>query len=233
MADLRFVRVTTLEAPLQPYVGHYPLTRAADAPAHVIQRGQEERQRLVSEALGPDAGADERSAYVDLLLDSAVHELNLIRGFLGEPLAVANAILFDAGRSLQATLEYPEGLKVAISLVWLPDLRHYQQEFAFYGADRRVSLEFPSPFLRSQPSRIFVEEAVDDTTWRREGEVSYEEAFKRELVEFHACVQGTSTPRTSGAEARRDIELCIALTRASRLGQAVPVNPLKKAVEAG
>jgi predicted dehydrogenase len=233
ISDMRFVRVTTLEAPLQAYVAHYPLLRSDDLPADVVKRGREERERLVTEALGPDAGADERSGYVDLLLDSAVHELNLIRGFLGEPQAVANAILFDEGRSLQATLEYPEGLKVAISLVWLPDLRHYHQEVAFFGGDRRVSLEFPSPFLRSEPSRVVVEEAVGDTTWRREGVVSYEEAFKRELVDFHACATGTSTPRTPGASARRDIELCIAIATSSRLGRSVPIGGAATTVEGG
>ena len=83
LPDLRFVRLTTMESPFKPYVSHYPLVKANDIdPAQLAQwRADAER---VSAAIG-DVGDLARRTYDAVLLDSMVHEFNLLRGVLGEP----------------------------------------------------------------------------------------------------------------------------------------------------
>jgi predicted dehydrogenase len=46
--------------------------------------------------------------------------------------------------------------------------------------------------------------------------VSFEEAFKRELVEFADCIASGREPRTSGADGLADLQLCEAIARAHR-----------------
>jgi hypothetical protein len=45
--------------------------------------------------------------------------------------------------------------------------------------------------------------------------VSYESAFKRELLEFYACVTEDREPRTPAADAVRDVALCQAIIAVS------------------
>ena len=83
-ADLRLVKVTTLESPFAPYVSHYPLVAGDPPPAEVTQELQAADERALDDALG---AADEhtRWCYRWVLLDNLVHEFNALRGVLGEP----------------------------------------------------------------------------------------------------------------------------------------------------
>ena len=59
-----------------------------------------------------------------------------------------------------------------------------------FDDDGRVTLSFPSPFLRNAPTLLAIEGgepgAVD--SWRREEVTSYESGFKLELVAFYDAV---------------------------------------------
>jgi predicted dehydrogenase len=52
-------------------------------------------------------------------------------------------------------------------------------------------------------------------SWERDEIVSYEEAFKRELIEFADCATTGREPRTSGADGLADLRLCEAIARVS------------------
>ena len=222
MPQLRYVRITTLEAPIAQYVSHYPVVRVADVPAQVLERARAERDALVAEALPFAAAAELRRAYHDLLLDSAVHELNLLRSLLGDPTEIVSAEFWDEGRSLQAVLAYGSEVRAAIGLVWLPQLKHYSQEFAFYAPDRRMVLRFPSPFLRSEPTVLELEDEEGGMPWRHEVVASHDEAFKLELCAFYESVTGRRAPITSGEDARHELELAIALIKTAATRRAQP-----------
>ena len=84
MSDARFLRVTTLESPIQPYVSHYPLAPIGRPPPAELERLRAETAASITAAIG---AADEfhRKAYHAVLLDTLVHEINAVRGLLGEP----------------------------------------------------------------------------------------------------------------------------------------------------
>ena len=84
---------------------------------------------------------------------------------------------------------------------------------------RRVTLSFPSPFLRSEPAVLIIEggETGSARSWRTEEIVSYESGFKRELVAFHeSVVDRLRAPVTSGRDGLRDIALCEAIIECHR-----------------
>jgi predicted dehydrogenase len=116
-----------------------------------------------------------------------------------------------------------------IAWVDLPGIARYQMEFAFYAPDRRLSLSFPSPFLRSMPTLLRVEggEAQSSRAWRNEEVVSYAESFKEELIHFHDCVTAGRTPLTSGEDALSDIALCESVVAAhlARMPRQRPSDP--------
>jgi predicted dehydrogenase len=210
--DLRLVRVTTLESPLAPYVTHYPLVQGEPLPADLLEQLRAEDERAVDAAIG-EADEETRWCYRWILLDNLVHELNALRGVLGEPTEISHAEL--SPRCVSINLRFGE-TECHLSWVDLPGIARYKQQFAFYGPDQRLTLELPSPFLRSMPSRLIVEGGDPGTahSWEREEIVAYDEAFKRELEEFADCIATGRDPRTSGADGLRDVRLCEAIAHA-------------------
>jgi predicted dehydrogenase len=222
VVDLRLVRVTTLESPLEPYVAHYPLIKGEPPPPEIATKLRADEEAAVHGAIGE---ADEEACwcYRWILLDNLVHELNALRGVLGEPDEIRSAQL--APRCVSVNMRFGDA-ECQLSWVDLPGIARYRQEFAFYTPDQRLILELPSPFLRSMPSRLFIEGGEPGTThsWYREEIVSYDEAFKRELVEFAECVASSREPRTSGEDGLPDILLCEAIARA-HLGRDAAIGP--------
>ncbi len=208
LRDLRLVRVTTLESPFEPYVAHYPLIRGTPDPARLAALQQADDEALDAAVGGVDENT--RFCYRWILLDTLIHEFNALRGALGEPTEILSADL--SPRRVGLNLRFGDA-DCHLSWVDLPGIARYKQEFAFYAPDQRLTLELPSPFLRSAPSRLIVEGGEPGTTrsFAREEIASYEEAFKRELIEFHDCIETGRTPRTSGADGLQDLRLCEAV----------------------
>ena len=233
MDDLRFLRLTTLEAPADEYVGVYPILRRQDLPAEVVVSLDAERKALAHRAIGSDAGPELDRAYLNTLLDSAIHELNMLRALVGDPLEITSAAFWAEGRCLHAVLTFPGELRASLSWLTLPGLRRYRQEIACYAGSDRLTISFPSPYLRNAPTPLILEEQDAEATWEREMVVSYDEAFRLELIHFHECVTRGEQPRTGAADARRDIELSQAIVRAARAGSPVPFASANANASAG
>ena len=102
-----------------------------------------------------------------VLLDTLVHELNTVRGLLGEPTRLDYASL--APNHVTVMLRFGD-LPAAIHWIDLPGIARYGMEFALYAPDRRLRLTFPSPFLRNQPATLEIESGTGGTgrSWRTE-----------------------------------------------------------------
>jgi predicted dehydrogenase len=220
LQPLPLVRFTTFEAPFQPYVAHLPLIRFDDVPAETVEELAEEDHRRTEAALGAEVDPVVRTVYRHTLLDSMIHELNALRGLLGEPDRLEFASLRKQGVS--AVLRFGDTECVAM-WVDLPSLPRYEQDWTFLAPSARATLTFPSPFLRDAPTMLVLEEGgVEPAGTRRVEElVSYDEAFRKELLEFHASIVGGRAPRTDGDDALRDIALCRSIVGSHRTGAAI------------
>lgn len=218
---VRLVRVTTLESPLEPYVAHYPLHRGGLEP-RVLEQLIADDERRVTAAIGTDDPVARRT-YRTVLLDSMVHELNAVRGVLGEPTELRFVNIWGE----------PDGITVSVAFgsteclfMWvdLPGIARYEQELAFYAPDERLTLEFPSPFLRSMPTQLVLEGGEPGTAvaWRTVQTVSFDEAFKRELREFYECVVEDREPHTPGPDGLRDVALCESIIRSYLDRRSIP-----------
>lgn len=152
-----------------------------------------------------------------------VHEFNAIRGVLGEPDRLEFADIGEHG--LNVILRFG-ATQCIVAWVDLPGMARYQMELAFYALDRRLTLSFPSPFLRSMPTLLTTEAGDVDGPrgWRTEEVTAYAESFRQELQHFHECVVTGRTPATSAEDALRDIALCQAViaSHRSRLPRDLP-----------
>jgi predicted dehydrogenase len=223
VVPLRFARSTTAEYPLKWYVSHYPIVRGTDIDPTLLRSLEADDEARITAAIGVSDPVL-RSAYRHSLLDSMIHDINLMRGLLGEPRALRFANVAQEGVSL--FLEFAQ-TSAAMHWVNLQDgVARYQQEFAFFSPQRRATLVFPSPFLRSAPTELVIEGGSQEAprSWRTVETVSYEEAFKRELLEFYASAMEGREPRTTAADAVRDVALCQRII-ATHLAASAPGSP--------
>ena len=225
--DLRMVRVTTLES--VPYLGHYPLAPPSGVPAPVLEALREDDDRRLEAAL-PEADEETRYCYRWMLLDNLVHEFNALRGALGEPDEVTFADL--SRRVVAVHMRFGD---VQCHLSWvdlLSGIMRYRQEFMFLAPDERLRLTLPSPYLRNMPSELTVEggEVGTPHSWARQEVISYDEAFKCELVELHSAITTDRQPLTDGHDGLHDVLLCRSIAQA-HMDRAPVENPSK--VEAG
>ena len=220
--DIRGVITTTLESPFRPYVSHYPLVTGTDVDKATLKALQADDDRRVGLAI-PTEDPLIRRVYRRYLLDSMVHDLNLVRGLLGEPDRLEYARLSEDG--VVAVFTYG---KMPCTMHWvnlMDGFAGYQQEFGFFSAQQRATLVFPSPFLRSMPTQLRLESDYPGALSRESLEtVSYEEPFKRELVEFHDCMTADREPRTTAADGVRDVALCQALVTAHLNGAGMALR---------
>jgi predicted dehydrogenase len=214
LRDIRLFRITTLESPLEPYVSHYNLRRGGPLPRELVEKLGEDNQARITAAIG-EADPLSRWAYHLVLLDSLVHELNAMRGVMGEPERLEFSDIRETG--LTAIFKYG-ATQCILAWVDLPGIARYEMELALYSPDRRLTLSFPSPFLRSMPTMLVSEtgEVKSPRSSRTEEITSFNESFKEELIHFHDCVTSGREPVTSGRDTLHDIALCEAIVAVHR-----------------
>jgi predicted dehydrogenase len=219
LGEIRHARLTTQESPFQGYVAHYPLHMANDVPAATLEALAADDDARVRAALG-DVDTLTSRTYRERILDSMIHELNAVRGLLGDPDQVLYARIRESG--ITAVLRFGSVECVA---TWtdLPGMARYRQTWEFDGLARRAVLELPSPFLRSAPTLLTFEDGAPGSVASSETvhTAGYDEAFKRELRELHAAIAEGRQPRTPGEDAVRDLALSTAIVTAHVEGRPV------------
>jgi predicted dehydrogenase len=141
----------------------------------------------------------------------------------GEPTSLEYVDLTPG--SLTVVLKFGD-LTTAIHWLDLPGITRYEMEFAVYGPESRVTLSFPSPFLRSAPATVETIDGEAGTPKSRSitETLSYESSFKLELQAFHDCVANGSEPLTNAQDALHDLALCQSIIRYIQQGESI-ANP--------
>jgi predicted dehydrogenase len=205
LPDLRYVQVTVFHPSERAQAGHHDIRRVRDVPADVVARLVAEEDALIKEAIG-EFTPRARYAFAEALLSTLVHDVNALRGLLGDPAEVVATEFWAGSESLVSLLRYPQGYRVLVSLQYLWDLADYREEIALYAPAARLRLCFPSPFFRNEPTPVVVAGMDGEAAWERRVVVSHREAFKEELVHFAECVRDGRRPLTSVEDGRADVD---------------------------
>ncbi|HVR70192.1 MAG TPA: Gfo/Idh/MocA family oxidoreductase [Vicinamibacteria bacterium] len=214
LRDLRYAEVTVLHPDDDAYRAHHALV----PPPEGTPREWPEDERnwvtiekvttgafrgCVDRVVGAQAPLDVRIG-VCLLFESVIHDVNALRGLLGEPEKVVSAHVWRGGFAQSSLTRFPGDLVVSLSWISLPGLRHYEERLRFVGPRERVTLTFPSPYLRHAPSPLEIERMDGEELVVEQRTVSYEEAFRAELHEFRRCVASGEPPSPSVDDAVAD-----------------------------
>ncbi|MCB8883592.1 Gfo/Idh/MocA family oxidoreductase [Acidisoma cellulosilytica] len=211
--DVRLVRVTTFESPFEPYIAHLPMLRGQPLAPELLARLRQDNAERLEQAVGGDA--EGQRLYHAILLDSMVHELNALRALLGPPDRVDYADLGRHGATI--ILRFGE-TRAVLTWIDLPGIARYGMEFAFFAPDRRLTLSFPSPYLRNAAAELTEETGIAGSVQSQATQriLSHEASFKAELVHFHDCVTQGAKARTPVTEGLQDISLCAAILESHR-----------------
>src|SRR5258708_1956838 len=155
---------------------------------------------LVDEALGARKGDSRLRLAYGFLVQSVIHQIYTLYGFLGQPSRVLSMEVWRQGMSLHAMIEYPGEVRVTLDYHYLPYLKDYREEYAFFGNHDRVVMQLPSPYLRNAPSPVIVQGGDGELAWEKRIVVSYDEAFRNEILGFCDNVRQHKTPATTIAD---------------------------------
>jgi predicted dehydrogenase len=214
LTDLRLVEVTVLHPDEEPYRRHHALLprrdnammSEAELDESTIRDATAEPIRAALDStLGPGAPQHLRVATF-VLLTSLIHDVNLVRGLVGEPDEVLSAHVWRGGMAQSSLTRCAGDLRVSMTWVSVPGLAHYEERVTCVANDGRVALAFPSPYLRHAPTALEVERMDGESLVVEHHTVSYEEAFRDELFHFRETV-------LSGAPADPGIDDAVADAR--------------------
>jgi predicted dehydrogenase len=165
-----------------------------------------------------------------MLFQSLIHDVNALRGILGEPEEVLSAYTWRGGLAQTSLTRFPGNVRVFLTWVSLPGLKHYEERLLFASPEKRLALVFPSPYLRHFPTPLVVERMEGGEHVEERRTVSYEEAFRVELHLFRQCVREGKKPETSIEDALGDARWIQAIARA--LPAPPPPRPRKRSAKA-
>ena len=226
VGPLRVVRTRTAETAASAYLKDLPIDEDLKADEDPLRAAGEDYS-LLEERIG--GSPLEARLYKNIILDSLVHELNMVQALAGPAGSVAFAELSETGASAQVRCE-----RAMVQLSWVatPGAGRYVQEVQVLGAAGSAVVRFDSPYLPASAGLLTVEGGGPDlaATWQRTTGPAPLGPFRRELVDFHAVATGKRRPKTTFDEALSDIALCEALGQAAVRREVVQVQ--RGAVEA-
>jgi predicted dehydrogenase len=222
--DLRFVQVTVLHPDDDAYRSHHailpwkPFLERAESvlnQATITHLSAEPNASLFDEISGKGTAIDQRIA-ASMLYDSLIHDLNALRGVLGEPQEVLSAHIWNGGFAQTSVTKFPKDVHANISWISVPGLKHYEETVLFVAPKQRVKLIFPSPYLRHHPTPLIIERMDGSDLVEEHRVCSYEEAFRAEMHYFREAILSGAHPAPSIEDAWRDTQWIQAIAAAYR-----------------
>lgn len=180
-----------------------------DVPVDVIEESSEKQTADSIAAIGVDD--TDLAANYHWHLEHVCHDVNVLRGLLGDVRGIEHVDLFADGRYATAHLIYEGGIRCTLDS-GLSERKWFEEFVRVDAPDRSVTLEFGNPYIKNVPSELEIKQGVESLSTETRVP-TYDESFRREIAHFVACVRGEADVRTTFAEARDDVYLIADLFR--------------------
>ncbi len=215
---LRYVSIEVNDPDAWPFIRHHTWCRGEDVSPDLIDASREKQRQQIARAVTVPLDAMSYRGFAGAYCSALVHDVNAVHGLLdalGMPAGeIVGAQLFAGGDGGQGAVRLLGG-QAMWNMVHLtvPDLADYRERITLYFDDASLELEFPSPYLNHQPTRLTIKTSKGHELYTEDIRSGYEEAFVQELKGFwSAIVEGTPV-RNTAEHARRDIELLVGLAQ--------------------
>ena len=215
MRDIRLVQVNHFHPSNDLHMAEFSFHRAIDISQKALEERHASDARLVAKALGVSSVDDTLVRAYQTVNGSLIHDISVLHGIFGMPDAVLATEIWKDGGGITTTLQYPDDVLVLMTWIDLPDLWAFEETFAVYACEERVTISFPTGFSRGLPTTVIVQEPDADGTPMRRELCWHENPFKRELEHFHAAVTMGGSLHTPGDELKDHLMLVREIVRAS------------------
>lgn len=217
-ANLRHVSVEVSDPDAWPFVRHHDYVRSDDIAPALITAVDGKRRDQVKKAVGRVLEGESYRGFCGPYASSLVHDVNAVHGLLdalnvpdGE---VAGAQIFANGEGGQGSVRLLGGQALwTMSHLAVPKLPDYRERITLYFDDASLELEFPSPYLNHQATRLTIKTGDDHVLERRNIHAGFAEAFLEELKGFWSAIREGSPVRNTAEHAARDMALLTGLAR--------------------
>ncbi|KAH6892566.1 hypothetical protein B0T10DRAFT_511230 [Thelonectria olida] len=163
---------------------------------------------IFEQALGKEFGVvvtPESKRMLRVLGALGTHDLSAMREIIGMPRSVAGAILSLPG--IFSVLFQYDGFPVSYES-GLCAVPQFDAHIEVYSPEKTVRVEFDTPYVKGLPVILTIREKVGDGGFQeRKIRKTYEDPYTLEFLELYDCVVEGKTPKSSAADARRDVEL--------------------------
>ena len=226
---LRYVAIEVNDPDAWPFIRHHDWCRGDDVQADVIAAAQAKQKEQVGRAVAAPLDAASYRGFTGAYCSSLVHDVNVVHGLLdglGVPAGeIAGAHLFANGDGGQGAVRLLGG-KALWNMVHLkvPSLADYREHITFYFDDAVLELEFPSPWLNHQPTRLTIKKSVGHILASEDVRTGFEEAFIEELKGFWSAIVEGKPVRNTAEQARRDMGLLGGLAQYHATHKAQPIS---------
>ncbi|QKD02436.1 Gfo/Idh/MocA family protein [Mesorhizobium loti] len=215
---LRYISVEVNDPDAWPFVRHASTCRGDDVAEGLIASTEAKQREQVARAVPGMDDPDAFRGFVGAYASSIVHDVNAVHGLL-DALGVTDgeiigASLFAKGEGGQGTVRLLGGQALwTMTHIATPGLPDYRERITLFFDDASLELEFPSPYLNHQPTRLTLRTGDGHTLSSRDIRSGYEEAFVEELKGFWSAIVEGTPARNTAEHARRDMTLLAGLAR--------------------
>ncbi len=215
---LRYVAVEVNDPDAWPFIRHHAWRRGEDIAPELIASVVKKQREQVARAVAGPLDAVSFDGYVNAYCSSLVHDVNVVHGLLaglGVPAGdIVGAQLFANGEGGQGSVRLLEG-RALLNMVHIkvPALADYREHITFYFDDAVLELEFPSPWLNHQPTRLTIKKSDGHSFVSEDIRSGYEEAFIEELKGFWSAIVEGKPVRNTAEQARIDMQLLAGLAQ--------------------
>lgn len=161
----------------------------------------------------PDFLPEKFTKVMGLLLNQ-IHDINLPRFFLGEPVAAHPLVIWPGG--FATFLDYEDYLLILEMGSITADF--WEEQLMIYFKNGWIDLRPPPPLLRNTPAKVQIYRAGE--TQRDESPHGiWSWAFERQAQHFVDCIIADEEPVSSGADSYRDIAIIESILKATIEGR--------------
>jgi len=217
VATLRYVSVEVNDPDAWPFIAHSRTKFGNDVADELKQAAERKKQAQIEAAFGKPLSKLAFAGFSGAYSSSLIHDVNVVHGLLdalGVPDGEAvGGQFFAGGAGGQGTVRLLGGQALwTMTHLAVPNLADYKERITLYFDDAILELEFPSPYLNHQPTRLTVKKSDGHTLSSNEIRTGYKEAFVEEMRGFWSAIVKGEPVVNLPEHAARDQKLLIALT---------------------
>ena len=145
-----------------------------------------------------------------LLSGLSSHDLSAMRGLVGTPRRVIAAGARRNGRFISALFDY--GSFIATFETGVDMVGRFDASIEVFAGDRRLRLEYDTPYIRQLPTRLLVAETIGEAYREAAIRPSFRDPYTTQWLALHTHLTQNLPVAATLEDASEDIRLAIAIT---------------------